>query len=308
MNRENGFWNNNYKHIHYRNCYQTTGIGHTGIAFMMMSTGSSRSVCRARAQFPEEVDMEKAEIQLLVDKELEAEKSASATDKIGEPDRSIGKSAIPAKALHEQEQPEDANDGTNSTKSDKSSFDLQHCNPTRSILKRPKGESPTEFIDVQGPWARLQPPDMLEIEKSLRSSSAEVLGEFQRSTMPQEVRFNSVQVRMYGQTLGDNPAVSNGAPIQLDWCYNEIPPIDINLYHAGRTTRPIRQLVLSRYYRHKVLMHWYNFTEGDIKNANLNAKQIRKQRQQTQIMSEVRLFEECLFSLTRIFKGMFGRR
>ncbi|CAJ1938894.1 unnamed protein product [Cylindrotheca closterium] len=267
-----------------------------------------------RPLLPEEILMQKVEIQLQHDKEMrknQLDSESQDPDKqLGEPDKSIGKSACPTKALHEQERPEETNDGTTSTKSDKYDDSSEMFSCKQSILKRPKGESPTQFVDAQGPWHRLQPPNLLEIEKSLGSSSdVNILdGESSSSkrSESQEVRFHSVQVRMYGQTLSDNPAVSNGAPIQLDWCYNEHPPIDINLYHAGRTTRPIRQLVLSRYYRHKVLMHWYNFTENEIRLANQRAKKTRKQRQQTNMMADVRFMEGCLWSVTRIVKGMFG--
>ncbi|KAL3941765.1 MAG: hypothetical protein SGBAC_003944 [Bacillariaceae sp.] len=261
------------------------------------------------------------ELQLHQEKQLASEmlgnQLASESDKLlGEPDAPAGTSGSPInKALHEQGHLEDANDYTNSTKSDKDdSSEISHVMQSRSILKRPKGELPTEFVDVSGPWVRLQPPDVSEIEHLVGKSgdtvgktTSDSLDESTRSEL-QEVRFNSVQVRMYGQTLGDNPAVSNGAPIQLDWCYNEHPPIDINLFHAGRTTRPIRQLVLSRYYRHKVLMHWYNFTDDEIKVANQDAKKIRKRRQQTLLIADVEFLEQCLCSLRRFIKRMFGRK
>lgn len=264
-------------------------------------SGSSRSGSRLR--LPEEILMEKVEIQKLKNKQ-ESEKLLKSDEMLldDENDKII---SIPTKPLHEKKTLIDDNDGTNSTKSvkDDGSSELMTCpRPSRRVLKRSKGPLATEFIDPTGPWARLGPPDLDEIERYTRSCSPDSDA---RAAQPQKVRFHSVQVRLYGQTLGDNPAVTNGAPIQLDWCYNEHPPIDVNLFHAGRTSRPIRQLVLSRYYRHKILIHWYNFTEDDIKNANHEAKKIRKQRQQTSLMSEMMAVEECVYSVGRVFKGMF---
>lgn len=256
--------------------------------------------------------MEKVEIQKLIDERNAAEKTLVKPDEkatLCEADTNDTPLSIPTKPLHEEENLIPHKDSDNRTNSEKNEASITPSGQRRrGILKRCEGESPIQFIDPTGPWFRLQPPDLNEIKMSTRSGPETAPVSDDSGHKPEGVRFNSVQVRLYGQTLGDNPAVTNGAPIQLDWCYNEHPPIDLNLFHAGRTSRPIRQLVLSRYYRHKILMHWYNFSELEIDNANQEAKKIRKQRQQSQMMSEVVVLEECLYSISRVMKGMFRKK
>eukprot|EP00980_Cylindrotheca_fusiformis_P002634 scaffold618_cov130-Cylindrotheca_fusiformis.AAC.38 len=163
-------------------------------------------------------------------------------------------------------------------------------------------ESNRSYIDIKGPWKRLPTPNM----EAIRAARARRLEPEEEARQPTRrrprVRFDSVQVRSYGQTLGDNPAVSHGVPIQLDWCYNESPAMNINVYVAGRRDpRPMRQLVLTSYYRHKVLMAWYSIREEDIIRAKKDVKKARKRRQTTALMSDFHLLEDCLFSTARKF-------
>jgi hypothetical protein len=167
----------------------------------------------------------------------------------------------------------------------------------RRNLRRCDVSSNTSYIDVKGPWQRLRSPDM----DLIRASRAKYISgpEEPRRSRPLCVRFKSVQVRWYGQTLGDNPAVSNGAPIQLDWCFNEDPPVNIFMFQAGRKPRPLRQLVLSRYYRHEILMHWYKFSPDEIRTAKQEAKKVRRNRMKTAMLSDYRYFEDCISSSIR---------
>ena len=48
------------------------------------------------------------------------------------------------------------------------------------------------------------------------------------------VSFSIVDVRDYSLCLGDNPSVSRGAPISLDWGYNDEQSYDIDIYEDDR--------------------------------------------------------------------------
>jgi hypothetical protein len=168
----------------------------------------------------------------------------------------------------------------------------------RRNLRRCDVSSNTSYIDVKGPWKRLPRPDM-DLIRASRAKYISGAEEPRRSRPRRCVRFKSVQVRRYGQTLGDNPAVSNGAPIQLDWCFNEDPPVNINTFQLGRKPRPLRQLVLSRFYRHAILMHWYKFSEDEIRTAKEEAKKVRRNRLKSAMMSDARFLEDCIFSSIR---------
>lgn len=49
------------------------------------------------------------------------------------------------------------------------------------------------------------------------------------------VRFSSVDVRDYSLCLGDNPSVSRGVPISLDWHYNEQRSVELDSYELDRS-------------------------------------------------------------------------
>jgi len=51
------------------------------------------------------------------------------------------------------------------------------------------------------------------------------------------VSFQSVDVREYGRTLGDNPSCMSGPPISLDWSYSKTTPVCINEYEDKRIPR-----------------------------------------------------------------------
>jgi hypothetical protein len=58
----------------------------------------------------------------------------------------------------------------------------------------------------------------------------------QNSSMLMKVHFANVHLREYGMVLGDNPAVSHGAPVQLDWDHqHEHDPVHIDNYEKARS-------------------------------------------------------------------------
>jgi hypothetical protein len=60
----------------------------------------------------------------------------------------------------------------------------------------------------------------------------------QNSSMFMKVHFVYVHLREYGMVMGDNPAVSHGAPVQLDWePQQEHDPVHIDNYDKARSFR-----------------------------------------------------------------------
>jgi len=56
-----------------------------------------------------------------------------------------------------------------------------------------------------------------------------------QSSVEKSVSFSTVDVRDYSLCLGDNPAVSRGAAISLDWGYDDERTYEINNYECDRT-------------------------------------------------------------------------
>jgi len=54
-----------------------------------------------------------------------------------------------------------------------------------------------------------------------------------------KVCFDDVHIREYAFCLGDNPAVSKGAPTQIDWDYHNEDVIDVDIFEHCR--EPVRR-------------------------------------------------------------------
>jgi hypothetical protein len=105
------------------------------------------------------------------------------------------------------------------------------------------------------------------------------------------VRFSYVTIRNYDITMGDNPAVTAGPPIQLDWVYEEIPVLPVRefeefklqrvgkysfLYHGAEN----RVVTISPDFRMGILLR-AGFTDWEISQTIRNVKKIQQQRTRT---------------------------
>ena len=94
-----------------------------------------------------------------------------------------------------------------------------------------------------------------------------------------KVRFSSVEVREYPMILGDNPSVSGGPPITIDWKYSVRYEQDID-EHIRMTPFPRRidsQMIMPSFYR-KNLLREGGYSEYDIYWASMEAKLVTSQR------------------------------
>ena len=171
---------------------------------------------------------------------------------------------------------------------------------TSSILKP---HSLPLSIREEGPWKRLPNPDCSFIQKPRLSTR-------QHKKQERNVSFDSVNVRLYAQTLGDNPSVPCGPPIQLDWMYEEEPPIGIDEYEGTRRRRWIhpQQMALSYNQRQNILSYYYGHTMEEIKHASLLASKVRQQRNATNLIGKAFVIEEFLGSAARKTKRLITRK
>jgi hypothetical protein len=126
---------------------------------------------------------------------------------------------------------------------------------------------------------------------------------------PTRIRFESVQIRRYHQTLGDNPAVTYGPPIALDWKYEEMSPVQVDEYEGTRGSDRIpdsNKLVLSSMDRRRVLKN-KGFTEEEIDHASQEAEKTRKERAMTNALLPAMKVEEVLQSTRRKVKRLLKK-
>lgn len=70
--------------------------------------------------------------------------------------------------------------------------------------------------------------------KSVDSSCSLLARDITGSSRDKSVRFSSVDVRDYTLCLGDNPSVTRGVPISLDWDYGKAHSYEIDAYERDR--------------------------------------------------------------------------
>ena len=74
------------------------------------------------------------------------------------------------------------------------------------------------------------------------------------SAIWKKVCFDDCHIREYSYILGDNPAVSKGAPLQIDWDYHSEDVIDVDIFEHCRepVRRHRRRIVMSARKRAKM--------------------------------------------------------
>ena len=162
---------------------------------------------------------------------------------------------------------------------------------------------PLHVKERRGSWKCLPPLDM---EVVLSRNVLETIEP--PSKMVEQVRFGFVQFRSYSQTIGDNPSVSYGTPIQLDWEYEEQKPIALDVFELNRAPRrSLRQMVLSYYHRRNVLQWQYGVTEEEIKAAKRDAKKAKAQRSMTNMFMGFQPIEAAFESAGRKTKRALNK-
>jgi hypothetical protein len=129
------------------------------------------------------------------------------------------------------------------------------------------------------------------------------------ATEPSKVRFHEILIRSYDQTVGDNPCVSYGPPISLDWTFEDLEPIDVELYEASRgRRRGLREMMMNYYIRCNVLEHHFGASTEELKAATNQANRIKRSRALTKAFLPLQKVEEIIQSLGRKTRRIACRR
>jgi hypothetical protein len=167
--------------------------------------------------------------------------------------------------------------------------------PSKSILKASWVEEEIPICTKKKSWKTMPAPDLEKIRMrrvdSLNSFfDFDQVQEFKPPTssmkrIDSKVEFQNITVREYDMTIGDNPSVSYGTPVSLDWGYEENAPLDLDIYEAQRgMRRKLKQMNMNYYQRRNMLIHKCGFTEEEVKAAG---KQVQKTKNERAVTSSL---------------------
>mmetsp|Transcript_26340 Transcript_26340/g.37103 ORF Transcript_26340/g.37103 Transcript_26340/m.37103 type:complete len:289 (+) Transcript_26340:172-1038(+) len=182
--------------------------------------------------------------------------------------------------------------------------------PLKPAIKHDILKDPPAVCVRRKSWKTLPVPDLAKIQQdsissSIHSESTRRDAKIRRSSS--SVSFKDVQIRDYDLTIGDNPSVSYGPPISLDWEYEERSPLCINEYESSRQPRrSLRQMGLNYYERINILSHTYGYSEEDLKLAKKETKKVKKQRSLTRALVKLHMVEDFVESAGRKAKRVIS--
>jgi hypothetical protein len=178
-----------------------------------------------------------------------------------------------------------------------------------SIIKIRSKREPRYIKDSTRGWGALPKPELDHIIPTNSPSPPAAESDNTSSERPKKkVEFSSIQIRTYSQTLGDNPSVTYGPPIQLDWYYEEHDTICIDSYEATRGKRRNTRQMCLNYYQRKNLLSWqYGVSEEELKKAKRDANKIKLKRSITRALLPIMPVESVLESASRKAKRLVSK-
>jgi len=186
----------------------------------------------------------------------------------------------------------------------------------KSALKKSSSYGELEELGTDIPicskkssWKTLPPPPPIANNNHggtmRRVGSSPALLEAASTTMKRNVSFSQIHIREHDVTVGDSPCLF-GAPVGLDWHFEEKQPVGLDAFEANRPKRRShRQMHLNSYQRRDLLKK-ANLSEKEIQQAQRKAAQTRRQRAATIHRLPLMKLEDLIESATRKMKKRLG--
>lgn len=92
------------------------------------------------------------------------------------------------------------------------------------------------------------------------------------------IHFGEVCVRDYGMILGDNPCVSYGPPVTIDWDYVEYNALPVDEYEFHRPPRRCLRQMGMNYFQRKHILALAGHTEEEFKAVKKSIKKMKMNR------------------------------
>lgn len=124
------------------------------------------------------------------------------------------------------------------------------------------------------------------------------------------VRFDRVEMREFDRTVGDNPSVTSGVPIGLDWRYNPNPLVkNLEDYESDRAPRRSkRELALDPTAREHMLLRDWGLTFRELNKVTIEADALRQQRYKSAVQNPIlqkrdEILETTMRRVSRVLNG-----
>jgi hypothetical protein len=159
-------------------------------------------------------------------------------------------------------------------------------------------------------WKNL-PKLTIRVQKTVVKKDSSSRSSQSNESESKMVQFGTIEIRSYDICIGDNPSVSYGTPVSLDWTYETIcaGDVSVDVYESSkpRQRRNLRQMMMNSYHRRHILqMHW-DATEADCVQAERAVNRLRNQRCITKALLPLAPLEDCVTSAMRKVKRAVGR-
>jgi hypothetical protein len=122
-----------------------------------------------------------------------------------------------------------------------------------------------------------------------------------------KVGFDSVEIKYHKYILGDNPAVSDGAPISIGWKAHDHEIVNVDCYEATRAStknkkksKPPR---LAVHHRAKILLK-SGYSVGQLADMTQQVQEVQRQRAESSENQKWDRLNEFAESSGKIFKRL----
>lgn len=128
-----------------------------------------------------------------------------------------------------------------------------------------------------------------------------------RELMKRNVSFCRIEVREYDQTISDNPCVSKGPAIGLDWQYQECGSYEVDEYelHKAPHRRTKSMMIIPPFLRERQLRHEWDVSSKEIKKMEKQVSQNKRQRHYS--INNPESLERTLDALNTAKRGVVKR-
>jgi len=103
--------------------------------------------------------------------------------------------------------------------------------------------------------------------------SAELVQEPGRS-----VGFSTVEVRSHAMILGDNPSVSSGPPVTLDWTHQDVMECDLSQYEKSKPLRRSKSEICIPSYLRESWLRDQGYARSELTEVSKEIDMIKKGR------------------------------